>query len=127
MKSIGQKIKDLMSQNKIDAPSLAKRLGKTKQAIYVMIEKDDINTSILRDLSKIFDVPISYFFSEEEPLQSEIRLLKDEILALNREIKSLKEKRMLQNNDRALDVSMKFFEAAKEMFLYYNQISTDNS
>lgn len=64
---IGLKIKELMVKEKIDIPELAKKLGKTKQAIYDMLEKKDVNTSLLRDLSSIFNVPISIFF-EEEPI-----------------------------------------------------------
>ena len=30
-------------------------------------------------------------------------------------------------DDKALDVSMKFFEAAKEMFTYYNQMKGENN
>lgn len=64
---IGLKIKELMVKEKIDIPELAKKLGKTKQAIYDMLEKKDVNTSLLRDLSSIFNVPIGIFF-EEEPI-----------------------------------------------------------
>lgn len=62
---IGLKIKELMVQEKIDIPELAKKLGKTKQAVYDMLEKKDVNTSLLRDLSSIFNVPISIFFVED--------------------------------------------------------------
>ena len=30
---------------------LAKRLGKTKQAVYDMLDKEDVNTSLLRELA----------------------------------------------------------------------------
>lgn len=62
---IGLKIKELMVKEKIDIPELAKKLGKTKQAVYDMLEKKDVNTSLLRDLSSIFNVPISIFFVED--------------------------------------------------------------
>lgn len=61
---LGLKIKALMSQENIEVSELAIQLGKSKQAIYDMLEKNDLNTSILRDLSKIFEVPISYFFED---------------------------------------------------------------
>ena len=63
---IGLRIKQLMSQEKLDVMTLAKRLGKTKQAVYDMLEKTDVNTSLLRHLSPIFHVPISAFFQEED-------------------------------------------------------------
>jgi transcriptional regulator with XRE-family HTH domain len=62
---IGLKIKELMSKEKIDAPELARRLGKTKQAVYDMLEKENLNTSILRSLSTIFNVPVTFFFTDD--------------------------------------------------------------
>ena len=64
MLHIGLKIKHLMDKENLDATKLGKRLGKTKQAVYDMLAKEDLNTSILRDLSKIFNVPLTYFGSE---------------------------------------------------------------
>lgn len=63
---IGLIIKQLMSKENIDVSTLSKRLGKTKQAVYDMLEKTDVNTSVLRELSNIFNVPISRFFYEED-------------------------------------------------------------
>lgn len=67
--SIGQKIKNLASQKNITLAELAKRLGKTKQAVYEMVEKEDVNTSILRQCIEIFKVPSSYFFDDENDSQ----------------------------------------------------------
>lgn len=64
---IGLKIKELMIQENIEIPELSKKLGKSKQAIYDMLDKKDINTSLLRELSSIFNVPITVFF-EENPI-----------------------------------------------------------
>ena len=63
---IGLKIKELMSKEKMDAPTLARELGKTKQAVYDMLEKEDVNTAILRQLSNIFKVPVTFFLTEEQ-------------------------------------------------------------
>lgn len=64
--SIGLKIRELADKKNITLADLAKRIGKTKQAVYEMVEKEDINTSILRKLSSEFNIPISYFFEEGE-------------------------------------------------------------
>ena len=74
---IGLRIKQLMSQEKLDVMTLAKRLGKTKQAVYDMLEKTDVNTSLLRQLSQIFHVPISAFFEEEDAIYSGSRTTGD--------------------------------------------------
>ena len=66
-----------MSQEKLDVMTLAKRLGKTKQAVYDMLEKKDVNTSLLRQLSPIFHVPISAFFEEEDAMYFSARTTGD--------------------------------------------------
>lgn len=63
--SIGLKIKELAGKKNITIADLAKRIGKTKQAVYEIVEKDDVNTSILRKLSEVFNVPIIYFFEDD--------------------------------------------------------------
>ena len=99
---IGQKIKELASKNNLDIPRLAEMMGKTKQAVYDMISKPDVNTSILRELSDIFRVPITYFFQEEEiaygkPIKTNITsstdldVLRAEILLLQGENRVLRE------------------------------------
>lgn len=55
-------IKELMLKQNIEVADLAKRLGKTKQAVYDMLDKEDVNTSLLRELAAIFNVPITIFF-----------------------------------------------------------------
>lgn len=59
---IGLVIKELMLKQNIEVADLAKRLGKTKQAVYDMLDKEDVNTSLLRELDAIFNVPITIFF-----------------------------------------------------------------
>lgn len=59
---IGLVIKELMLKQSIEVADLAKRLGKTKQAVYDMLDKEDVNTSLLRELAAIFNVPITIFF-----------------------------------------------------------------
>lgn len=59
---IGLVIKELMLKQNVEVADLAKRLGKTKQAVYDMLDKEDVNTSLLRELAAIFNVPITIFF-----------------------------------------------------------------
>ena len=59
---IGLVIKELMLKQNIEVADLAKRLGKTKQAVYDMLDKEDVNTSLLRELAAMFNVPITIFF-----------------------------------------------------------------
>lgn len=119
---IGLKIKELMSKENLDAPALARRLGKSKQAVYDMLEKTDLNTSVLRNLAEIFHVPVTFFLTEEDTDNEEVVALKKQVANLKSEIERLKNMKLPTANEKALDVSMKFFEAAKEMFTYYSQM-----
>lgn len=128
--AIGLKIKELMSKEKIDAPTLAKKMGKTKQAIYDMLEKEDLNTSILRQLSCIFKVPIYFFLTDEKINEQEkIDLLKQEIDTLKQEIKRLRSIAPASNNDRLYELWMQFMknqaqhqDIMKEMASIYKTI-----
>lgn len=64
---IGLRIKELMSKEKIDAPTLAKKLGKSKQALYYILDKEDLNTALLKQLAEIFKVDIRTFFDGDAP------------------------------------------------------------
>ena len=126
---IGLKIKELMSKEKMDAPALARRLGKTKQAVYDMLEQDDLNTSILRTLAGIFNVPVTFFLTDDnsgECNQEELDLLRREIVTLKEEIQRLKELKLPNRNDKLYDLWMQFMrnqaqhqEIMKEMATIY--------
>lgn len=128
---IGLKIKELMSKEKMDAPTLARRLGKTKQAVYDMLEKEDVNTAILRQLSGIFKVPVTFFLTEEQENgnQEELDLLRHEIVTLKEEIQRLKDLKLPNRNDKLYDLWMQFMrnqaqhqEIMKEMANIYGSV-----
>jgi len=126
---IGLKIKELMSKEKIDAPTLAKKMDKTKQAVYDMLEKEDVSTAILKKLSDIFKVPVTFFLTDEvqeEGSQAELDLLRKEVVELKQEIQRLKELKLPNRNDRLYDLWMQFMrnqaqhqEIMKEMAAIY--------
>lgn len=126
---IGQRIKELMSKEKIDAPTLAKKIGKTKQAVYDMLEKEDVSTAILKQLSSIFKVPVIFFLTEEvqeNVNQEELDMLRREVVSLKEEIQRLKDLKLPNRNDRLYDLWMQFMrnqaqhqEIMKEMAAIY--------
>ncbi|MBR4040855.1 MAG: hypothetical protein IKJ09_00885 [Bacteroidaceae bacterium] len=126
---IGQRIKELMSKEKIDAPTLAKKIGKTKQAVYDMLEKEDVSTAILKQLSSIFKVPVIFFLTEEvqeNANQEELDMLRREVVTLKEEIQRLKDLKLPNRNDRLYDLWMQFMrnqaqhqEIMKEMAAIY--------
>jgi len=92
--NIGLRIKELANQEKLEISDLAVKLGKTKQAVYDMMSKQDLNTSVLRELAVIFKVPIIAFFQEDymeqNTLQTELDFAKKEIERLTIENDRLK-------------------------------------
>ena len=80
---IGLVIKELMLKQNIEVADLAKRLGKTKQAVYDMLDKEDVNTSLLRELAAIFNVPITIFFDNSVNNNQSLFLLKKFIFRID--------------------------------------------
>lgn len=87
MLHIGQKISEMVSQEKLDVNTIAERLGKSKQAVYDMFAKEDLNTSLLRQFSDILNVPLVSFFDEGGVADLEYKNLAE----ANKEIKKLRE------------------------------------
>lgn len=91
---IGLKIKELAVKKNLTLADMAKVLGKTKQAIYEIVDKEDVNSAILKQLSISFNIPISYFFGEDQEslsfVQEKLTQAEKEILKLRSENESLR-------------------------------------
>lgn len=87
--NIGLKIKELASKENLEISVLAEKLGKSKQAVYDMLSKQDLNTSVLRELSVILKVPIIAFFQESESFSSD-NSIQEKLESAYREIEKLK-------------------------------------
>ena len=90
---IGMIISRKLKQEKLDASTVAEMLGKSSQAVYDDLKKEDLNTSTLRKYAEILHVPMSSFFEEEEKdnnvlnlreANNRIKELENEIIALKR-------------------------------------------
>jgi len=111
LKGVGLKIKELITEKKVNVPELAKLIGKTKQSVYGYLDKEDIDTSILRKIAEVLEVPVSSFFEDastgiknfnKDGVQNiGVKNAKsnfyasgdtDKILLLEQEVKHLKEK-----------------------------------
>ena len=60
------KIKSLQRQKGMTAQQVADALGITIQALCKMTRENTTKISTLEEVAKLFGVPISYFFDEEE-------------------------------------------------------------
>ena len=96
--NIGLKIKQLCERDNISLAELARRLGRTRPAIYEMVEKEDVNTSILRECSSIFNIPISYFFEEEDVCC--IAEIQEKLSKAEKEIESLRKENLSLRSDK---------------------------
>jgi len=64
---IGQKIKSLAKEKNVSAIDLAKKLGRTKQNIYVIFRgQQKVSIELLEEISRILGVSPSYFWKENE-------------------------------------------------------------
>ncbi len=122
---IGLKIRELMGKENIDAPELARRLDKTKQAVYDMLDKQDVSTSILRKLADIFNVPLTYFLADEDVYDvvsnAEIEILKAENASLKTELERLRNLKFPTREGKIYNLWMKFMEITEEMQELYKE------
>ena len=63
-----------------------------------MVEKEDVNTSILRECSSIFNIPISYFFEEEDVCC--IAEIQEKLSKAEKEIESLRKENLSLRSDK---------------------------
>jgi len=59
---IGEKIKQIMDEKHIKAIDLAKKINFTREGVYSVFKKDDINTKLLSDIAVALGVEITEFF-----------------------------------------------------------------
>lgn len=112
MGHIGNKIKQLIEQKKISIEQVAVWMDKSRTAIYNDFKMSELNTSVLKQYSKILSVPITYWFDEDTiilneakpeyltQVEAENKLLKRQIETLQDlvETKEFLIKRLLKEN-----------------------------
>lgn len=63
---IGIKIKGVFEKRNLSIVDFAKSLNMSTTGVYDIFKRDHINTANLIKISEILDVPISYFFTEDD-------------------------------------------------------------
>lgn len=81
---VGSRIKQEMLNARMTVNDVSEHLKISKTAVYDIFKKKDVSTSLLRDLSTLFQVPMSVFV--EEPTDSSAELNK--ILIACRDLKN---------------------------------------
>lgn len=62
---IGSRIKQEMLHANMTVNDVTKHLHLSRTAVYDIFKKEDVNTSLLRDFSILFQVPMSVFVEEQ--------------------------------------------------------------
>jgi len=65
MANIGLKIKQVYELKNIPIADLAQTLAVTHAAVYMMFQKEDVSTKILKKLNQNYGIPYDYFFNEQ--------------------------------------------------------------
>lgn len=61
---VGSRIKQEMQNARMTVKDVAEHLNISRAAVYDIFKKKDVSTSLLRDLSTLFQVPMSVFVEE---------------------------------------------------------------
>ncbi len=69
---IGQKIKLLLQQRGVDRIVFAQKIGKTESNIFNIFNRKTIDTGLLQKISDVLEVPITYFFTDDNVNINEI-------------------------------------------------------
>lgn len=92
---IGKKIKDYIDSSNYSVEDVAKMVQISKQGLYQILKKEDIDTGVLRKISQALNVPMSYWFGGEvvvpqgKTLEQKYIEALEEIRDLHRELKQL--------------------------------------
>lgn len=62
---IGNEIQKIVKRKQnIDTTNLARKIGLTRQGLYEIYKKDDLNTKMLKSICTALDLPVTYFLEE---------------------------------------------------------------
>jgi len=61
---VGYKIKHIIKKSDFSVKHVAKKIGMTHQNLYRLLKKESIESKHLERIAKLLDVPVGYFFNE---------------------------------------------------------------
>jgi transcriptional regulator with XRE-family HTH domain len=81
-------LKELLTQKRINIPTLAKEIGMSKPGLYLAIEKERLTVETLEKIAGVLEVPVNVFFGEEsieadEAFYDQIKNLKQRIYIMD--------------------------------------------
>lgn len=81
---VGSRIKQEMLNARMTVKDVSEHMKISKAAVYEIFKKKDVSTSLLRDLSILFQVPMSVFVEEQTDSSAEL----NKILIACRDLKT---------------------------------------
>jgi transcriptional regulator with XRE-family HTH domain len=102
MEHLGQRIKRMLDEKRINAPEVAKVIGTSKPNMYRLFERDSWESKYLVSLADFLQIPISDFFTDQPAPPSPgvvdtLRKQKMKILQLESTIAHLERQELLNN------------------------------
>lgn len=106
---IGKKIKYLVEHSNLRMQDIALQLGKkSRQSLYNYYEQTHVSTELIEKLCKIFEVPITYFFENDQDYIIISEPVEEYKQKNNREKEWMSEKiRLLEENKALLEEKIK--------------------
>lgn len=68
--SIGRKLKAILKRKSINAKEFGEMMGKSEGRVYQYYKESNFNTDTLKDFSKLLNVPMAYWFDEDDSPKS---------------------------------------------------------
>lgn len=67
---IGNKIQQLVEESGLSITDFAKKINKGREHVYTIFKKENIDTGLLIEISKVLSVPIVCFFDKEDVVEN---------------------------------------------------------
>lgn len=79
----GEELKNRLKKARYSITDLAEMLGTTRPNLSQALSVKDVKTGLIEELSKVLDLPISYFFGEEAKCNNATANGKSSVAAIN--------------------------------------------
>lgn len=105
-----KRLKELLTQKRINIPSLAKEIGMSKAGLYLAFDKERLTVDVLEKIAEVLEVPVYVFFEGGQPTFNLKRYeeLQSQYEELNERFKD--KKRLIRLTNKLLSQFIKSFD-----------------
>jgi transcriptional regulator with XRE-family HTH domain len=110
------KLKELLTQKRINVPALAKEIGMSKPGLYLAIDKERLTVDTLEKIAIALEVPVTVFFETSLQDKEQFEILKKEIKGYSEQVKEYQNtlKRNTLNEQLVLEMYRYFEESLSD-------------